>query len=192
MTRGAAIGASTPDKRYEVLGDSRTGTQMKPALLVVDIQNAWLGNSPELKASIEKRLHTINGAIDWFRKKKHPILVIQHEDRKEGVTSGTEAFETSSSVQIEDGDVRITKQYPNSFNKTGLESILTMRGCDTVLIVGLSASGCALATCLGAEDHDLKSFLVKDGVASHDENHVRFAEEICETIGLDEFDSRLD
>ncbi len=164
---------------------------MKPALLVVDIQNAWLGNSPELKASVEKRMDVMNEAISWFRKSGYPIVVISHEDLKRSVTPGTDAFEFTQAVQIEEDDVRVTKHYPNSFNKTGLESILREKGCDTVLIVGLSASGCALATCLGAEDYDFRSMLVKGGVASHDENHVRFAEEICETIGLDEFDVKL-
>jgi nicotinamidase-related amidase len=164
---------------------------MKPALLVVDIQNAWLGESPELKASVEKRLDVMNAAIHWFRKNGHPVVVIFHEDVEKGVTPGTSAFEFVPAVRIEKKDIRVTKHYPNSFNKTGLESILREKGCDTVLIIGLSASGCALATCLGAEDYDFRSMFVKGGIASHNEDHVRFAEEICGTIGLDEFDAKL-
>lgn len=167
------------------------GNDMRPALLVVDIQNAWLDNSPELKASVEKRLDVMNGAIRWFRKEKLPIVVVYHENTGEGVTPGANAFEFTPAVEIEENDTKVTKHYPNSFNKTGLESILRKKGCDAVVIVGLSASGCALATCLGAEDHDLSSMLVKGGVASHDDDHVRFAEEICGTISLDEFDVKL-
>ncbi len=164
---------------------------MNPVLLVVDIQNAWLGGSPELRTSVEKRIKVINGAIGWFRKNKHLIIVIYHEDPKQEVMSGTEAFEFAPVVQILKDDVRVTKHYGDSFNKTGLELILRKQGIDTVLIVGLSASGCALATYMGAENHDFRCMLVKDGVASHDENHVRFAEEICETIALEEFDAKL-
>ncbi len=61
---------------------------------------------------------------------------------------------------------------------------------DTV-IVGLSANGCAMATCLGENDQDLRAFLVKDGVASHSEDHVRFAEEICDTSSVRAFDKTL-
>ncbi len=164
---------------------------MKPALLVVDIQNAWLGGSPELRASVEKRLDVINGAIGWFRKNNHPVVMIYHEDPKQEVKPGTDAFEFSPAVRLEKEDTRVIKRYGDSFNKTGLEEILRKKGCDTILIVGLSASGCALATCIGGEDHDFRSMLVKGGVASHDENHCRFAEEIFETISLDEFDSKL-
>jgi len=164
---------------------------MKPALLVVDIQNAWLDNMPELKKSVEKRLDVINGAIEWFRKNKLPIVLIYHENRDEGVTPGTSAFEFTPAVGIDRNDIRVTKHYPNSFNKTGLDSNLRKMGCDTVLIVGLSASGCALATFFGAEDYDFHPYIVKGGVASHDEGHVRFAEEICETLCIEEFEHKL-
>lgn len=164
---------------------------MKPALLVVDIQNAWLDGSAELKKSVEERLDVINEAIRWFRSNKHPVVAIYHEDLKEGVVPGTNAFEFLTTVRIDKKDVRVTKRYSNSFNKTGLDAILRKEGCDTILIAGLSASGCALATCFGAEDHDFHPYMVKGGVASHDENHVRFAEEICGTMSVDEFDAKL-
>lgn len=164
---------------------------MKPALLVVDVQNAWLDNTAELKESVEKRLNVINGGIGWFRKNKHPVIVIYHEEPEIGVMPGTNAFEFSRLVQIEEQDIRVTKRYSDAFNRTNLDSVLRSLGRDTVLIVGLSASGCALATYFGAKNYDYNSFLVKGGVASHDQGHVRFAEEICETMAVDEFDRRL-
>ena len=120
---------------------------------------------------------------------KHPEGEQQGVDQQ--VTPGTDAFEFTPAVDIEKNDRRITKRYGNSFNKTGLDMALREMECETVLIVGLSASGCAIATCFGARDYDFHSYLVKGGVASHDEEHVRFAEEICETLGVDEFDQRL-
>jgi len=164
---------------------------MKPALLVVDIQNAWLSTMPELRKSVEKRLEVMNGAIEWFRKNKHPIILVYHENREMDVTPGIDAFEFAPAVRIDKNDMRVTKHYSNSFNKTELNSILHNMKCDTVLIVGLSASGCALATYFGAEDRDYQPYMVKGGVASHDEGHVRFAEEICETMRLEEFDQKL-
>ncbi len=163
---------------------------MKPAILVVDIQNAWLEND-RLRASVEKRINVINQAIRWFRKNKLPVIVICHEDKEYKVIPGARSFEVADIVDMDKSGISVTKRYPNSFCKTGLDSILKKHGCDTVLIVGLSASGCALATCLGAADHDLKSYFVKDGIASDNEDHVRFAEEVCGTIGVDSFDQTL-
>ena len=164
---------------------------MKPALLVIDIQNAWLNDSAELKGSVERRLDVVNAAIKWFREKKLPIVAVYHESSDGKVAPGTDAFEFASAVGIEKDDFRITKHYANSFNKTDLDVTLRKMGCETVLIVGLSASGCALATYFGAEDCDFRSYMVKGGVASHDEGHIRFAEEICETISIEEFERQL-
>jgi nicotinamidase-related amidase len=164
---------------------------MKAALLVVDVQNAWLNDSAELKESVERRLGVMNAAIEWFREKKLPIVAVYHESSDGKVAPGTDAFEFTSAVQVEKEDFRVTKHYPNSFNKTGLDVTLRKMGCETILIAGLSASGCALATYFGAEDCDFRAYMVKGGVASHDEGHIRFAEEICETLSVDEFEHRL-
>jgi len=67
--------------------------------------------------------------------------------------------------------------------------MLQKQGCDTLVIVGLSASGCVLATYFGALDWEIRPYLLKGGVASHNEEHVRFAEEICDTLSLQELDS---
>lgn len=159
---------------------------MKPALLVIDIQKAWLDETPELKKSVERHIDVMNGAIKWFREKSLPLIVIYHEAKDRGVVPGTPGFEFIPAVQIKHDDTKVTKTYPNSFNKTGLDSMLRKLGCDAVVIVGLSASGCALATFFGAIDYDVSPFMVRGGVASHNEEHVRFAEDLCEAIGLEE------
>ncbi len=164
---------------------------MKPALLVIDIQKAWLDETPALRESVEKRIDVMNGAIRWFREKGLPLIVIYHEAKDRGVLPGTPGFEFIPAIQIRHEDTKLTKTYPNSFNKTGLDSMLRKLGCDAVVIVGLSASGCALATFFGAIDHDINPFMVKGGVASHSEDHVRFAEDLSEAIGLDGFDCML-
>jgi nicotinamidase-related amidase len=161
---------------------------MKPVLLVIDIQNVWLDNSVDLKKSVEKRIEVINEAIGWFRRNKLPIVVVYHEDKEMGAIPGTKPFEFSDAVRIEDTDVKITKHYPSAFGKTELEAILRKKGCDTVVIVGLSASGCALATFFGAFDRDFRPYLVQGGVASSSEEHVRFAEDICDTLSIRSFD----
>lgn len=48
-----------------------------------------------------------------------------------------------------------------------------------------------IATFFGAQDYDSHSRVVKGGVASDDEDHARFAEEIGETITVEEFDHKL-
>lgn len=164
---------------------------MKPALIVLDIQNIWLDDNADLKKSVERRLEVINGAITWFRRNQHPVVVVYHEDKDLGLLPGTKQFEVPPEVMIEETDLKASKRYPSAFGKTDLGAVLRDRGCDTVLITGLSASGCVLATYFGAMDFDLKPYLVKNGVASHSEDHVKYAEDLCDTLALDAFDGTL-
>jgi len=161
---------------------------VRPALIVLDIQNIWLDDNKDLKASVERRLGVINGAIAWFRRNGRPVIVVNHEDRSKGLLPGTKPFEVAKTIHVKDTDTMVAKRYPSAFGKTELTDILRMEGCDTVVIAGLSASGCVLATYFGAMDHDIHPYLVQGGVASHDEMHVRAAESICETVALHDFD----
>lgn len=164
---------------------------MKPALLVIDIQNAWLDENEDMKRSVKKRIDVINDAIGWFRQNKRPVIVVYHEDKAMGVLRGTKPFEFPETVRINETDVKVVKHHPNAFGKTELEAILRKAGCDTVAIVGLSASGCALATYFGAMDWDFVPYLVKGGVASHKEDHVRIVEDICDTVNVKDLNKLL-
>jgi nicotinamidase-related amidase len=157
---------------------------MRPALLVIDVQNAWLDQSEGLRKSIEVRAQEINEAIAAFRKKGLPIFILYHTDKAAGPEPGTEAFEFHSSIKIRPTDVKVVKNYPNAFNKTELEGLLRKEGCDTVLLAGLSATGCVLATYMGAKDRDITPYLVRDAVAGPREDLVRFVEEICDGLSV--------
>jgi nicotinamidase-related amidase len=157
---------------------------LKPALLVIDIQNVWLNSSPGLKACLEQRFEVINSAIALFGKKGLPIIRIYHVDKGEGPQPGTEEFEFHPSIGKGDIETQVIKNYPNAFNKTELASILERENVDVVILCGLSATCCVMATYFGALDHDLHPFLLRDGVAAGCEQHIRFAEEIFETMSV--------
>ena len=151
---------------------------------MIDIQNEWLNKSPGLRASVELRVEVINSAIALFRKKGLPIVRIYHVDKGDGPMPGTDGFEFLPSIAIADSDARVIKNYSNAFNKTELAGILERKQVDTVILCGLSASACVMATYVGAEDQDLHPFLLRDGVAAGDERYVRNAEEIFETLSV--------
>jgi len=54
-----------------------------------------------------------------------------------------------------------------------------------LFICGLSATGCALATWLGAFNHDYKAFLVKDALMSPDKDHTTNIEIMFDAVGYD-------
>jgi nicotinamidase-related amidase len=157
--------------------------KIKPALLVIDIQNFSLKFIPA--KDIEPVLFRINMFIDLFRKHDFPIIRIYHLNEQHGLVQGTEDFEFPKSVSIELEDPMIIKTYPDSFNKTDLDKVLIEKGCNTLFICGLSATGCALATWLGAFNHDYKAFLVKDALMSPNKDHTTNIEIMFDAVGYD-------
>lgn len=167
---------------------------MKPALFVQDIQNFWLyepDSNQGLRRSVEKRLDVINAAIDLFRKRGLPVIVGYTLDEEQGLVPGSKSFEVPEAVHVKKTDPWVTKLHANAFASSELGAILKKEGCDTILIVGLSASGCVLATFFSAPDWDIRPYLLKGGVASADERHVAFAEEICDTLSIEDLAKRI-
>lgn len=165
---------------------------MKPALLVQDIQNVWLydpDSNQDLRRSLEKRLGVINGAISWFRSHGYPVIVGYTEDEEQGLLPGTKPYGVPETVDVKDTDLKATKRHASAFGNPEFGAMLKREGCDALVIVGLSASGCVLGTYWSAFDWDVRPYLIQGGVASHNEEHVRFAEEICDTVSLEALDS---
>ena len=156
--------------------------QLKPALLVIDIQNQYL---PYMSEEDKKfGLEMINAAIGLFRQYDCPVIRVYHTDPQGGPTPDTEPFEFPASIKIKPEDPRIIKNYPSAFKKTELENILHEKGCNTLYLCGLSAVGCVLATYHSALDLDFNVFMVKDAIISHKSEYTDFIEEIKETVGL--------
>jgi nicotinamidase-related amidase len=157
---------------------------MKAALLVIDIQNDFFNISQVCSDSLKSAIQYVNAAIKLFRKKSLPIVIVQHRNEEDGLVPGKEGFEVPEAINTEPSDIRIIKTYGNSFNKTGLTEKLRQLGVDTVIITGFCAEQCVLSTYQGAEDLDLKPIILKGAIASTNLEHVRFVEEITDTITL--------
>jgi len=156
---------------------------IKPALLVIDIQNAFLPMMSEKDK--ETGMNNINAYINLFRSQGYPIIRVYHSSKEYGVVDGTEAFEFPSSVVIKPEDAKVIKTYPDGFNKTDLDKVLREKGCNTVFLCGLSAVGCVLATYIGANNHDYKAFLVKDALISHNPDYTNSIEEIFDALSYE-------
>ena len=154
--------------------------KVKPALLVIDIQNAYLPNMSEQDKKLGMEMITYY--IELFRNNGFPIIRVYHTDPQNGPKPDSEAFEFPKSVPVKADDPRIIKNYPNAFTKTNLDSVLKEKGCNTLFLCGLSAVGCVLATYIGAEDHDYKVLMLKDALISHNTALTKAVQEFCETI----------
>ncbi len=152
----------------------------KPALLVIDIQNAFLPLMDE--KNVKESVPTINYVIRLFRDNGFPVIRVQHTTPGYGPEIGTEAFEMSKDINVRPDDPQVIKNFPNSFKKTGLNALLKEKGVNTVFLCGLSSTGCVLATFLGAEDLDYGAFMVRGALIGPAAEATGFVEKYFQTI----------
>jgi nicotinamidase-related amidase len=157
---------------------------MKPALLVIDMQKDFFERGPEFRQPLERAIETINAAIKLFRERNLPIIAIEHKNEKDGLVPGKSGFSTHEKVDLVPSDARIAKTYGNAFARTPLAERLHSLDVDTIIITGFMAEYCVLSTCRGAEEHDLAPIILRGSLASNNEEHIRFVEEISEIISL--------
>jgi len=156
---------------------------IKPALLVIDVQNAYVNGMAQKDKDIS--MLNINYYISLFRAYGYPVIRIYHYSKKYGPEQGTEQFEFPSSVLIKPDDPKVIKTYPDGFNKTDLNKVLQEKGVNTVFMCGLSAVGCVLATWIGAQNNDYKAFMIKDAMLSHDADYTNAIEAMFDAVGPD-------
>lgn len=158
------------------------GKALKPALLVIDLQEQFYQNSDVTVRSLDDAIEYVNAAIELFREKGLPIVVIQHRNDDTGLVPGSQGFEVPESIKLLPGDQRITKTYGNAFNKTPLAEMLRGLGVDTVIVTGYCAEHCVLSTYRGAKDCDLTPIILRGSLASGRPERIRFVEEISEIV----------
>jgi len=72
-------------------------------------------------------------------------------------------------IDPQPGELVISKQYPSAFFGTSLASTLAANGIDTLILTGISTSGCVRATCVDTMSHGFIPIVVRDGVGDRAE-----------------------
>lgn len=89
------------------------------------------------------------------------------------------------------GETVVTKQYASAFFGTSLAPTLVALGVDTVLIAGVSTSGCVRASAVDACQHGFVPLVVREAVGDrapgpHDANLFDLQAKYAEVIGLEQ------
>jgi maleamate amidohydrolase len=154
----------------------------KLAIIFVDFANAYFDRSSPLFGGdgCKKALESSKKLLSFCRNYTEiPIVFSEVKYKKGGGDGGTfykkvpalssfdegkHSQKTHSDLTILETDICITKQYPSAFFKTDLESILKEKGVDTLLITGVTTSGCVRATCIDSISSDFITIVVSDAV----------------------------
>ena len=160
------------------------GFGKRPALVIIDFVQAYLDKSSPLYAGVEDTLTSAVELLSAAREAAIPILHTNVSFTPGGIDGGVffrkvkalRCFEAGSplgafgpGLEPVAGEPIITKQYASAFFGTSLGSTLTALGVDTLLIAGLSTSGCIRASAVDAVQHGFIPIVVKEAVGDRDE-----------------------
>lgn len=122
---------------------------MQRALLVIDVQNEYIGGGlPIAYPPLDISLGNIGAAMDAAARAGIPIVMIQHAAPPESplFAVGSAGFALHPVVAERPYTVLLEKTLPSSFTGTGLAEWLTERGIDTVVIAGYMTQNCDEST----------------------------------------------
>lgn len=161
----------------------RIGFGERPALLIVDFVMAYLEPASPLYAGVEDTLASCVHVLAAARKTGVPVIFTNIEYIPGGGDGGVfyrkvpalKVFDRGSplgefppELRPRDDETVITKQYPSAFFNTPLASILATLGVDSVLITGVTTSGCVRASALDAMQHGYSPIIVREAVGDRD------------------------
>jgi maleamate amidohydrolase len=161
----------------------RLGFGRRPVLLVVDFIDAYFIKSSPLYAKVENVAAVAGNVLAAARAGGVPVIftkVIYDANGLNGgvfvrkvkvlraLVDGAPEAEITQRLAPRAGELVITKQYASAFFGTSLAATLTAMGVDSVLICGLTTSGCVRATAVDAMQHGFVPIVIADAVGDRD------------------------
>ena len=151
----------------------------RPAVLAIDLMRAYFDPASPLCLPSRDCLASGARVLSAARANGVPVIHTRVEFAPDGSDGGVfvrkvpalehlygggPMSELMPEVAPVEGELVITKQYASAFFGTSLASTLVARGIDTVVLVGVSTSGCIRATGVDAVQHGFIPLVVRDAV----------------------------
>ena len=170
---------------YEKAYDNRLGFGQRPALILVDFVKAYFDEDCALYAGVEDALESALRVREHAWAAGIPVIytnVVYYEEGRDGgvffrkvpvlknFLVGNPMGEWPSGLQPADDELVISKQYPSAFFGTSLASSLHSMDIDTLIITGVTTSGCIRATCVDTMSHGFIPIVVEDACGDRHES----------------------
>jgi maleamate amidohydrolase len=175
--------AITPEEDYRSAGFSgHVGFGKKPAMIVIDMMMNYFEKSSPMYAGVEAAAESNKRLIELAYERKIPVIFTQQfyeEPVDESVyvrkvpalkmlRPGSPLTALHPSLPTAQGRV-LVKHYPSAFHRTDLESQLKALGIDTLILTGLTTSGCVRATAMDTLLNDFAGIVVREAVGDRDQ-----------------------
>lgn len=162
---------------YRKAYDNRVGFGRRPALILVDFCQAYFEPDNALYAGVDSAIASALRVRAAARAAGVPVVltnVVYHPGGIDGgrffekamplknFTRGNPMGAWGPGLQPFDDELVVSKQYPSAFFGTSLASTLTAAGIDSVILTGLTTSGCVRASCVDAMSHGFRTAVVAE------------------------------
>lgn len=168
------------DRKSQGLGD-------RPALLIVDIINAFTDPDCPLGSESGDVVEANQALLHVFREKQLPVVftTVVYHDRSQArvfrdrvpaldiLEPGTRWVKVDPRIRPRSDEPVIEKQWASGFFKTGLEDLLNEQGVDSLVITGLTTSGCVRATAVDGLQHDYRVVIPAEAVGDRNDDAHR-------------------
>ena len=138
----------------------------KIAVLIMDYQNRQLSSLSD--ESQKEILGKANEVLAEARHKSIPVIYVE-------VVRGerTPEREIHHAITPKSGEIVLTKSRTGPFSTTDLDEVLKKQSIETLVLMGISTSGCVLTTVRWASDIDYKLVVLSDCCADQDDEAQR-------------------
>jgi hypothetical protein len=145
-------------------GEAMTTLENRPntALLVIDVQNGVVGGAYE-RDTIVANVGTV---VEKARAAEVPIVWVQHSS--DNLAQGSEQWKIVPELSPAESEALVQKRYPDSFEETTLESVLTDLAVGRLVVVGAQTDECVRSTLHGALVRGYDATLVSDAHTTED------------------------
>ncbi len=171
-------------ENYRGAFDGSLGFGLAPALILVDFVEAYFDKDSPFYAGVDDALSSALRVREVARAAGIPVIYTNVVYQEGGVDGGVfyrkipslKVFVAGNPLggwpgrlQPADDERVISKQYPSAFFGTALAATLTDSGIDTLIITGVTTSGCVRATCVDAMSYGFAPIVVADACGDRHE-----------------------
>jgi nicotinamidase-related amidase len=179
----------------------------RPAVIVIDIINAFTDASMPLGANLDSQVKAIQPLLQVAHERNVPVIfsTVKYEEAdladagiwglkmggSSSLKAGTPAVEVDERLDVGARDSILVKKYASCFFGTDLIARLNSRRVDTLIITGCTTSGCVRATAVDAVQSGLRPMVVREAVgdrsvSAHEQSLFDLQAKYADVVSLDE------
>ncbi|MDU1412790.1 MAG: isochorismatase family cysteine hydrolase [Clostridium sp.] len=157
----------------------------KVAFLIIDMQKGCR-EFCKYQREFDEAVEYINETAKLFRDNGLPVIKVLDVGVGEG--PGSEEFEFVDSIDTDENDIIIHKEYNNAFFNTGLNNKLKELEVEFVVIGGFAAEYCVLFSYNGAKENGYGVSLLQNGIAGVEYEEVKKMQILRPVISIEALD----